>query len=636
MESDLSIKELDKLILGGRTQKLSPEEIGRLIRGGITSVKFFYIVEGLKRRVMNPNEYILEVIKYVTARIPNDNNMDERYDIALFGVGFRGSITKANANQYIPFKGHGIMHLLAYAIMNFGGTEKGWKQTIDNYMFMLLILMVSGADIMKPVFSNEGDPAREDENLYNITAINPPNAQQAVKKYLEDAGYRALIGRLECFKEQFESYMAGVKKKYTDLVSDEILTRLAIYLDNPALLKITKPFDAIAKFHAINIYKNSNISFVDESKILSHAISTYSTELFNLIFEKTGNISYNDFNILLLNTGEIKNRDYGVLYLALQENIKNVIKSGFPIDIYQMGIISSFSKEFESEILQILETPHWVRECSGANQRMSLELQQLAYHLNIDINDKTTKNVICSDLSQYSQMDPEKIAGSSAEKNKRKFNSKMAKSSDYVLSENPEPEYKCFNFTTYPYYEYTSLDFAAYRDNAGIIWCFTKGDFEKLIALGVNLYNNQPLPSNFISTVTEQMKLLKKLKVDLEIPVVVNDLIGDLKKGDAVLGLEEINKKINTFDHIAYINGYNKNDLMGLSNDRLSELANSLDEKINFSLLIKDHKIVTLIFTALEKFEGPQADHYIKRFFDKAKTLPKPIVNKAQMKPRGS
>src|SRR4051794_17288454 len=117
-KANASMRELDKLIFGQRTQKFSGPEMASLLSSNSFTLKVFYFVLAMKMKLIDKNLYIYEVIKYASSRNHINEGRTNKEDLVLFGLALRG-IDRANPNGSFILSGYGVIHILAFVVIQF-------------------------------------------------------------------------------------------------------------------------------------------------------------------------------------------------------------------------------------------------------------------------------------------------------------------------------------------------------------------------------------------------------------------------------------------------------------------------------------------------------------------------------------
>jgi len=207
--------------------------------------------------------------------------------------------------------------------------------------------------------------------------------------------------------------------------------------------------------------------------------------------------------------------------------LQQLIEAGGQLDQYQYTLLQKVAGDSATTIEQLLTQPHWSRVCSIERESnagldpvrgggdVTPELQKLAYMLNLDPFARRTE--ICSSLTRLHQADPTELKAAAIKRQMLRVSSSVAAPDEYISNISARASLLCRNralLDANPY-EYNDLDLSFYKDEGGVLFCFTSDMFEHLLKTKRNPYTEQPLPLDYLKSIKSQRNALKRLGYDV-------------------------------------------------------------------------------------------------------------------------
>lgn len=599
MSSNTIIHELDKIFKGERDTALTSNEIDLLIADEITTITFFYIFEGLQKSAIPKKFYVRSVIDKIMNTRSKCYSTDEKYELALFGLAFRG-LERANPNEYIRMKGVGVIHIIGYIYKLFNKRTCLFES--GKYITILMMLMYLGSNINLPIFSDDGAYYKNTNTVIDI------NLSTTVRTYLLEGGQCSLLSKIEDLQTEIKTFIKTGESKNI-LVDALNITRLGLYLDLPELIlpnRIESLIDVI-KYQDIRIIKENKLGLLSkdiQQNVIRYSAMFNSPDIFYMMYQRTGDISYVNMNILLAEAYKLGKFTY--LQERLKENIIMLIQDGVTLDVYQVEMLRKISNEFVDEIINIYNQPRQKKECSIEEGEPTHELRLLAYELNID--PLSTKNFICKSIKEIADADPTKIKEAALKRQMAKIRSESSKITDYIEG---DPESKFFKdnriYRVEDVIGLVDFDYINYKDEQGITWYFTKDQFDELLAKKYNIHLvGQKLSEEFLERLKDRKKFLERLGVYEIRNKKIDDGIKDLNSNDQVRTKDDVQRMIDRFEKLLEKEKILPQYLRNLSPPKMTRISLELGEdQINYAVFndITGQRYAVFALTMLSKFD---------------------------------
>ena len=572
--------EIQKMIYGQRDRekdKLSAVDIHTIFQDKFTNEFNLIIYKGLQQKVLDPDITILQAIT-------KSKNKDYLITIALclrFG---------ADANMYVNAPNLGIIHILGYVYITLSGNDNITNSSdLMIINTIVLMLLISGARPSMPMFDKNAGQISNTDKLIPSTL--------SVKEWLDDRGYITILDKLNI----------GEYSQLQEYVDKESLVLLSILLDNPALAarkyQSSDIFFAIKSFSeiVIDMIPVSNLKLGLDYKTLESAITYVNNNAFNKFLDKGQFPSYIMINKILIAMQKSKADNNIIAFQEYEKMLIESVKYGIELDQDQYAMISSLGADTLSNVTREYDKPLWEKICkSPPASDTPEELKMIAVSLNIDPT--LSKTGICEKIKNITIADKDVLKEAARKRQQYRMASTIGGVNEF-LGDNV-PVYTCQNKSLLQHdpFDYNDFDLAYYKDDQGVIWCFSSNSYATLLETKINPHNYTKLPDSFLDQIKIQSQSLKKMGVDVDhgeigiynsrIPLTFTQAIDNLSAKDTIK--EKYSKKsYDNFVQLAIMNGLNPDSIKSLNKSQLSNALNSIDYKTDLNDISTNHAIIT-------------------------------------------
>lgn len=581
---------MEQLIEGKRTDQISYDDTSLIcedyfkassVNDNLKQAEYaHYIIEGVKSGLINPDYLLICSIQGINDRISSLIPMV----IALKN--------KANPDVYIEVNGVGSCHMMVYAIITckdlLGRSIRG-NHTINIVLYVLK--MFKSNDKLNAFEDKHGDEDVGEINnvLLNALEIQPssikkPVKQKTVGEYIVESRYNISPSKPETL--QLLGIIMGIPKMIT----------------NP---NTGFQSSMVSKSECIIDYYLDNISVT--SKDLDLAIDNYCYYAYDKIL-RVGVVpdyfTINKLIILIKDAYEDKNHPKIKLF---QEMLSISIQMGCIIDTEQLDIISKFSSDLASNIIQVYSRPRWSKLCIVDKGDTTPYLRKLA--LQLDLNPGMSKSTICEKIKFISSVNPYDFKAAVLKKNNYYLSSKFGAVTDYI---GDIPSFTCHNRTKLQKdpMEFSRNFVIYYMDKDDKIYGFTSDMYEQLLLDGENPYNKNKIPKQFLQRIKLVMDNLKEMKINYDKPVSVCEAFDSLDVVDTIND-DETNNVVATVLSILSSKGVSKQTIESKTS---ADFAKIVGNPI-YEILTKKHAMITYChyYYSLIQTDPTTADNTIYR-----------------------
>lgn len=599
-EVDKVIAEVQKKIFGQREEKLTPLEINRLFQSHITPEFNLIIYKALQKKAIDPDNSMLHII-------PRTKTKEFLVPLALcirFG---------ADTNMYVNLPKLGTVHLLGYIYNILGGTTGIDEDVLDTIVIML---MAKGSRPSLPMFDKRAGEIRTESDI-NVNSIS-------VLDWLRDKGFETILDRLPVGDP------SGIQK----VIDNNSSASISIILDVPELSSrpyTEKDFGLAVKFfssYAIDKIPLPTTKVIMDYKSLDDAVSHFNYEAFNKLLNRGQSPSYLMMNKLIIGIKNHKKTGKIIAAQELERMLLDAIDTGIQLDVDQMNIISTTSKDLLDSVNKRYEQPYWKKICKiqKSSKPIPEELKHLAISLNIDST--ASHSLVCETISKLSKSDKESLKDAARKRQQLRMASEMGNMNEFLGEK--APLLVCRNTSTMSHnpLDYNDINIAYYRDDQGAIWCFTSDMFADLVESGTNPYSSAILPGSFKNQLVYQLEVLKKLGIDAsrgevgiytsQVPQTFSAAIDSLDNNDVVTERAS-SRAVANFIQLAAMNSVSPDTIKNLTKPRMNDSLRSIDYYVDLSELGTGHALVTT--ARVVNFINKTNPDSIPGFFDSLNTF---------------
>ena len=573
----LPLRDLQKIILGTRTDPLSAIEIRNLFSYPTTPESVLYIITALNKDRIDPSTTLIQSIA----------NATKKQDLVSVGLALRYG---ASPNLYVDAPNIGDIHILGYTYLLLH------KKDIPLLNAVVIMLMATGADPNLPIFDSKGGIVKDEFSLVE------PIKGQSVLEWLDDQGFSTIIHKI-------------LNQNYNK-VDKDFMTLIGTFLDRNDLLKTDPRLDEVIGSHSINIFTQHEQK-VDSDKGLRLSIAYLNITTFEKFIDRGATLGYGDINNIILEmkryheAGDIISRE------QLRQMLTYAIAHGTLLDIYQEELLK-FDENIYNKIITAYGVPYWKKICSVEGNSPD-RLKLLAYRLNLDPED--SKDIICEQIRKILQSDLTKIKQNVIDRNRLRIRSTAARINEF--DNGSPPSLVCSNqsvLTTDPY-NFPDHDIAFYRDQEKL-WCFTSNNFVKIIEQKKNPYTLQPFPDNFIQEVKRKIETISKYRSIEDLPTPVSETLDNLSKPDIISNIYT-DKYVKFFLQALALNGLTEWNIQRLTIDDMHKLLmDNFGIQVNLTDLDRKHAEITFYMMAYyELSKDPSNNKIFKQIEDLTQEL---------------
>jgi hypothetical protein len=559
VETNLPLKDLQKIILGKRDEQLSSIEIRNLFSYPTTPESILYILMALNTKKLDPNTTLIQGIA----------KSEAKEDLAAIGLALRYG---ANPNLYVTVPNIGNIHILAYVYLALANKSAAILNSC------VILLMIVGSDPNQTIFEPKPQTIKDEYSLVE------PIKGQRVLDWLEDQGYNTIIPQI-----QGQNY-SDVEKKF--------MTTLATSLDNTSLIFNNTPdlFETIM-YHSDEVLDNYFKQLRDINEGIKSSIERLNLTSFEKFYDRGGSLRYYQINDLILKIGDYYNKGDILSSTQLTQMLLYSIKRGISLDIDQIKLIQTSSERLLCKVAKLYHQPYWIKITSIDTGPVDLKLKLLAYHLNL--NPEQSKDVLSHQIKTIMKSDPELIKKSVILRQKTRIVSDVAYINEFASCCLPDMNPNNISLIG-NLYDFPDSDIAYYRDYQGTLWCFASNNFEKIVDKKINPYTNIPFPELFVNEVKNKIDYISRYRNISDNPTPISKIIEDMLQPD---------KPNDLYSNLIMLNIETIPISKPLSVDQMEQILSDFNIVTDLSKLEPDHQRKTFYITLYEeKTINPEID----------------------------
>jgi hypothetical protein len=535
---------------------------------------------------------------------------EQKEDLLPLALALRNG---ANPNSYVEIESIGTGHILIYVHEKFKEHELDPR---DHPLLSSIVIMLvaSGAKTVLPAFDIQGGTVRR--------GYDDHYQAESVQEWFSSCGYPTVLPLLQAEGENLREERDILTKGEVEnrngntyvKIDGRFREYLSALLDRQEIVS-ESPTECMPCFeHALKW--NSPITLGDcftRKEIqrrydgLRLAIENISIPAVKRYLEMGRVPNYVEVNAALLSMQNVrafeKQVGLGEGTLTIADTIRPsieilemLISAGGQIDLYQYQMLSRLVPIDAPRIQKQYSEPYWSKVCSvneakttqpllpfasleerssstAVNSNISsdvpLDLMQLAYTLNLD--PFSSRHDICDSLGKLVKANPTELKAAAIKRQMLRISSSVATTDDFMSNISNKSSLLCRNrelLDSNPY-EYNDLDLSYYKDEIGVLWCFTSDMFEMLIQSQTNPFTDQKLSDEYISALKSQRNTLKRLGYPVSSssgPATFSEGLANLKRVDTITN-EKTDVISSTFRKAAAIHGVTAEDLTKISRD---------------------------------------------------------------------
>lgn len=588
---NLPLRDLQKIILGTRKEPLSVIEIRNLFSYPTTPESILYIITALNRKKIDSNTTLIQGI----------TNATDKEDLVPIALSLRYG---GDPNLYVNSPNIGDIHILGYIYLILSKKDSVLLNSI------VIMLMIMGSNPTLPIFDSRGGVIRDEFSLVE------PIKGQSILDWLDNQGFDTIIPQIS------NQNYSKVDKKF--------LTMLGTFLDKEKLLRTDPRLDEIVGAHSTNIF-NKHYMKVDKNQGLRVSRTYLNITTFEKFVDLGASLSYSDINDLILSIENYKNIGDLISMAQIRQMLIYIVSNGAILDNYQAELLKK-DENIYNRIFTIYSQPYWKKVCQNCqNCQKSREVESpdklklLAYRLNL--YPETSKDVLCYQIQQLSQVDPEQLKKSAIARQKARISTISSKINEFVNGQFPSIECSNRSVLKGDIYDYPDADIAFYTDDQGSLWCFTSNNFTKIIDQKKNPYTNQQFPQDFLDMVERKVEFISRYRSIDELPISISKTIDTLTEPDEFNNIFT-DKNVALFNEMMKLNGITEWNIDKLSNRDLEDLIfTEFEITTNLVELDREHAIKTFKILSYNKLlENPSLTiKFFKQIEEKSITKNKSI-----------
>jgi len=361
---------------------------------------------------------------------------------------------------------------------------------------------------------------------------------------------------------------------------------------------------------------------------LDECVTHFNSVAFTKLLKKGHIPSYLLINKIIVGMREYRKLDRIIAAQELERMLLESVDVGVQLDLDQLNIISIMGKDVLDTVNHKYEQPYWKKVCKTPSHTIPEVLKRLAVSLNIDPT--MNQSAICESINTLSKSDKESLKDAARKRQQMRMASDLGNMNEFLGDK--QPTFACRNRSsmTHDPLDYNDMDIAYYRDEQGVIWCFTSDTFANLIETGVNPYNSVILPESFLAQLKYQLDVLRKLGIDAihgeigiytsQIATTFSTALDELGKKDAIT--EKISSRaLDKFIQLASIHSISPDSIKSLTKEKMIDGLRSINYNVELASLNTSHALVTVarIIDHLNKTDKGAVDV----FFDSLNTFGK-------------
>ena len=467
---NIARRDLQKIILGERTEPLSDMEIRNLFSYPTTPEFILYLITALNCKKIDPNTTLLQAIANATKRI----------DMLPVALALRYG---ADPNLYVDAPNIGDIHILGYSYLALSDRD------LPILNSTIIMLMAKGSNPSMLIFDSKGGVIRDEFSLVE------PVKGTSVIDWLEDQG--------------FDTIIPTIQNNNYDSVNEEFLTMLGTFLDEIDVLKQEPDIKDIIGSHSVNVF-DKYYKCIDNDIGIKTSIEYLNLETFEKFIDRGAFLRYDQINQLILLMGEYKKMGDIISMCQIREFLFYALSRGAILDTHQINLITTIVPNLICRVMEIYNQPYWRKICKTKNGIVSDKLKYIAYTLNL--YPEFSRDTLCNQIKGIAQADPKKVKTSAIERQKTRIMSDVSYINEFT--EEQHPDILCRNRSLVDnIYDYPDADIAYYRDDQETLWCFLSPTFEKITNERTNPYTNDKFPSYFLDMVERKQAFINKYRL---------------------------------------------------------------------------------------------------------------------------
>lgn len=503
------VAKIGSAAVAGGTNVLSTDDIATIFKLPPDPVTVTTLVRILDPRVfpgaVNSTDWIIGSIPYL--RLP-----DQLIYIAL---GFRAG---ADPNGYVEVAGYGCIHLLGYVLLKL-------RDVIGPDLVTELFILCLEAG------SNPGYAAFKNFSVQPLANYEPQTINISIKEWLFRSGYELPVG----YDPQEALFLLN-KKSNLSISPDRIIR-------NHTDFKYPLTTDTL----------DLSVSYINLAQFKQHVT--------------TGIIpKYIVTNKIILKLVECWKNQLVIPYALLIEMMTLAVTYGAALDVEQFSLIRTVQQgEVATQLEKLYATPYWRKTCRVVGATASKRLITQAAQLGITTPD-STKEYLCEQLKTVADGDYSKIIESAIKRQKTRLALEHSVITDYDVATTESGVCMISKGTLLNPYEYADTAIASYSDQ-GKVYCFVAPNFEDLVADKLNPYTNKPLPATFVAKISNQLEIIKKLKIRASDFKSIPETLTQLDQPDKITNETSL-QTATTIEHIMELHGVKPDKLKAVSKDK--------------------------------------------------------------------
>lgn len=490
---NLVLYDLQKIILGKRTELLSNIEISNLFSNPSTPESNLHLLTALNRRKIDPNTTLIQAIA----------NSKKETDLVPISLALRYG---ADPNLYLEVPNIGEIHILGYTYLALSDRSLGLLNSV------VIMLTEMGSDGMQAVFKPRKKLIKDDYSLVE------PIEGRSVIEWLDEQGYNHIL--------------CQIKDRNYEKVDPDFLTLLATYLDSEDMLGKGKPsLERMISSFSVKLLNKYSDEY-DLNKGLRLSIKHLNLDAFEKFIQNGCYVYYVDINVLI---GQIKlYQEQGdfISMCQIREMLIISIEYGSILDKYQEETIKNIDERTYNKILCAYENPYWLKACKSDKGIADDKLKLLSYRLNLYPD--APKGTLCDQIKNITRADPVLIKKSVLIRQACRIKADAACICDFKEGEIPDIKFSNRSMISKNIYDYPDVDISYYRDFQGSLWCFGSNNYTKMIEKGINPYTGQDFPEYYISEVEKKASFISTYRPLDEVPVPISKTIDSLSELDTI------------------------------------------------------------------------------------------------------
>lgn len=555
--TDLNLELLKQFINSDSSTPISPTTLKLAIASPKTPLYVLYILAALSSSFskLDPTNLLLQSIS--TSKTPED----------LIPVALSLRFL-ANPNTYATVPTIGNIHILAYTYIELYNHVES-----DILNAIIIMLLLYGSDPLSKVFYQ--------------------SSNQTTLQWIQTR-YPTIIPRL-----------IGSSSIQTNQIEPFFRTAIGTLIDDTNIIDKIPIITDTLRVHSQKVFTNylSIFPSTDYSIFLDQALHFYNAGAYLYLVEHGIIPKYWQIYNLLIQLQE--NKEDPLVKRQLLSMLDQAISHGAEFDAYQLEFLKSIDAAAAAKVEKLYAVPFWKKYCKITDAIIkSVPSRLLNFAVALNMDPKLSLFEICKRLEKYSEADPEKLTLSGQTQQKYLLAGLVGNLNDFM--EGP-PSIVCANSTSIE--DLNKMDWTAYRDSDGQVWCFTRPIFEELLSTKVNPHTKDSLPSIVLTDISGKMVYLESFGL-LETRPKISEAVKMLTEADK---MEKNDNSWNNFVNKAALTGLTGKDLKKLTPIQLDAIA----KQFNFPLRLKELEPVPaqVEFARYVEYRyGGEGEKYIELF----------------------